>query len=145
MSKCPPTFFLPALCLWQWLWESVSDCPVTVIVFASIFSCLLGREKSQPEAAESRLRVYGMPMLPTKSFLAGETLASFGGEIGGNEQPRVRGEPFQAHGEVAAVRGSECSGVTVRNQLYFGGWRVCLWGDWLTEMAGSQFWERFQT
>lgn len=37
MSKCPPTFFLPARCLWQWLWESVSDCPVTVIVFASIF------------------------------------------------------------------------------------------------------------
>lgn len=145
MSKCPPTFFLPARCLWQWLWESVSDCPVTVIVFASIFFLATRKGKISAGGCWKQVACLWDANAPNQIFPRRGDTCKFWGEIGGNEQPRVRGEPFQAHGEVAAVWGNECSGVTVRNQLYFSGWRVCLWGDWLTEMAGSQFWERFQT
>lgn len=82
MSKSMLMFFLLAPCLRQWLWKRILDRSVTLIVFAPNYQ-LLGREKSQPEADESRLHVYRMLMGPTNLFLPGKHFQVFE-EIAGN-------------------------------------------------------------
>lgn len=97
-----------------------------LIVFVSNYQ-LPKRDNFQPEAAESRLHVYRMPMGPTNLLLPWKPSQVFR-VISGNQQPRLQGDLFQTHGEVAAVWGNDSGGMTVRNKLYFSGWRVCLRG-----------------